>query len=74
MSRVEYGRGIDAFQALTTALEGIRVTSHRSSTPPSGAGVLDNQDRASSGSYHCSPGEVAPNGSSASWIRRPFAN
>ncbi len=43
MSRVEYGRGIDAFQALTTALEGIRYFLDRSSTPVVWAGVLDDQ-------------------------------
>lgn len=41
--RVEYGRGIDAFQALTTALEGIRHFLDRSSTPLVWAGVLPDQ-------------------------------
>ena len=41
MSRVEYGCGIDAFQALTMALEGIRYFLDRSSTPLVWAGVLD---------------------------------
>jgi hypothetical protein len=38
---VEYGRGIDAFQALTMALEGIRYFLDRASTPLVWAGVLD---------------------------------
>jgi hypothetical protein len=37
--RVEYGRGIDAFQALTMALEGIRYFLDRASTPLVWAGA-----------------------------------
>ena len=38
---VEYGRGIDAFQALTMALEGIRNFLDRSRMPLAWPGVLD---------------------------------
>ena len=38
---VEYGRGIDAFQALTMALEGIRYYLDRSSTPLVWGDVFD---------------------------------
>jgi hypothetical protein len=37
----EYGRGIDAFQALTTALEGIRHCLDRVDTPLAWSGVFD---------------------------------
>ena len=41
MRRVEYGRGIDAFQALTMALEGIRYFLDRSRMPLAWTGVRD---------------------------------
>ena len=40
MRRVEYGRGIDAFQALTMALEGIRYFLDRSRMPLAWTGVI----------------------------------
>src|SRR5207249_2812305 len=39
--QVEYGRGIDAFQALTMALEGVRYFLDRLDTPLVWGGVLD---------------------------------
>jgi hypothetical protein len=39
----EYGRGVDAFQALTMALEGIRYYLDRIDTPLAWSGVFDDQ-------------------------------
>jgi len=41
MRRVEHGRGVDAFQALTMALEGIRHFLDRMETPLVWGGTLD---------------------------------
>jgi hypothetical protein len=41
MRRVQYARGVDAFQALTMALEGIRFFLDRSRKPLAWKGVLD---------------------------------
>jgi hypothetical protein len=43
MRRVEYGRGIDAFQALTMALEGIRYHFDRSGMRLGWQGVFEDQ-------------------------------
>jgi hypothetical protein len=40
---LEYGRGVDSFQALTTALEGIRHFLDKAATPLAWTGIFDDQ-------------------------------
>jgi hypothetical protein len=40
---LEYGRGLDAFQALTTALDGIRYFLDKTGTPLAWTGVFEDQ-------------------------------